>query len=197
MSMTDDTQPLGEVTKLLHQVRGPDSEAEQRLVELIYAELRRIAEAKLRSERRNHTLSPTALAHDAWMKLRTYDARCENRQHFFAIAAKAMRRILIDHARIRNAAKRGPTSISIEEVSLAAPADDENLIALDEALTRFSATNERAARVIEMHYFGGLTGDQIAEVLGVNRRTVARDLEIARAWLYRAMTGKTGDSGSR
>ncbi len=181
----------GEVTRLLRQVRAGEHNAEQRLAEIIYGELRRIAAAKLRGERPNHTLTPTALANDAWMKLRDSEERFEDRQHFLAIAANAMRRMLIDYARARSAAKRsGGVLVNIDEIDIASPESDSELIALDEALEHLSKVNARAAKVVELQYFGGLSQQEIADLLRVDRRTVVRDWAMARAWLYREISGE-------
>lgn len=179
------SSPLGEVTTLLRRMRRGEGDARERLSELIYAELRRIAAAKLRGERRDHTLTPTALVHEAWLRLSDEGDNFENRAHFFGVAANAMRRILVDHARTRNAEKRGGGGlVRLEDLDPAAPESDETLLALDEALGKFAVKDPRAARVVEMRYFSGLNHTQIAAILQVDRRTVDRDWALARAWLF-------------
>jgi RNA polymerase sigma factor (TIGR02999 family) len=177
----------GEVTQLLAKVRAGEPEAEQRLADLIYKQLRKLASAKMRGERPNHTLTPTALANEAWMQLRDF-GDFQNRQHFLAIAANAMRRILIDHARARNARKREGTAISLDEIDIAIPQSDDQLLELDEALLRLSEVNVRAAQVVELRHFGGLQQQEIADYLNVDRRTVDRDWKMARAWLFNEMS---------
>jgi RNA polymerase sigma-70 factor (ECF subfamily) len=162
---------------------------------LLYAELRRIAAAHMRAERKDHTLTPTALVHEAWLRLGDNQAAFENRHHFLAIAATAMRRILVDYARARNADCRGgpqkPASLD-SLFNLQAPMADETVLALDEALQRLEIMSERAAKVIEMRFFAGLTESEVATLLGVNRRTVNRDWEMARVWLYSELHDTAG-----
>ncbi|MBL8296533.1 MAG: sigma-70 family RNA polymerase sigma factor [Bryobacterales bacterium] len=174
----------GEVTLLLRKAHEGAIDARQQLADIIYTELRRLASVKMRGERQQHTLTPTALVNEAWLRLGEFKDEVENRSHFFALAATAMRRILIDHARSRNSAKRGGGLIRVEELDIAAPESDGQLLALDEALTRLAAMDERAAKVVEMRYFTGLTQSEIARVLGVDRRTVDRDWAMAKSWLY-------------
>lgn len=174
----------GQVTQLLRRMKTGESEAKSALGELIYGELRRIAAAKMWGERPDHTLTPTALANEAWLRLGDLDGGFENRSHFLAVASNAMRRVLIDHARSRSAAKRsGGMELDIEKIDIAAPESDEQLIELDNALADLAQIDPRAASVIEMRYFGGLTHEQIAQLHGVQRRTIDRDWKMARAWL--------------
>ena len=170
---------------------APD--ALDRLMPLVYGELRRVAHRQLRSERPGHTLSTTALVHEAFLKLAEQTrARWVDRAQFFALAARAMRRILVDYARRHHALRRGGAHqrVSLEEDRLgtvAAVERAEELIALDEALTRLTALDERLGRVVELRYFTGLKEQEVARVLGVTPRTVARDWVKARGWLYREL----------
>jgi RNA polymerase sigma factor (TIGR02999 family) len=182
--MVDDRN---EITVLLRAARAGDEPARQRLAEVIYAELRKIASMRMRSERGDHTLTPTALANEAWVKLCDIDEAYADRTHFFAVAANVMRRVLIDYARSRNAAKRRSDLLQkIDDLNfdIAAPEGAEQLTALDDALSRLEEFDRRAAKVVELRYFGGLTHTEIAEVLQVDRRTVDRDWAAARAWLF-------------
>jgi RNA polymerase sigma factor (TIGR02999 family) len=160
---------------------------------LVYGELQRIAHRQLRNERPGHTLSPTALVHEAFLKLAAQTrAQWVDRAQFFALAARAMRRILVDYARRHHALRRGGAHqrVSFEEDRLgtvAAAGRADELIALDEALTRLAVLDERLARVVELRYFAGLKEGEVAEVLGVTPRTVARDWVKAKGWLYREL----------
>jgi len=186
-----------QLTRLLEAWQSGDSAAGDKLVPLVYAELRRIAAAKMRAERGGHTLQPTALVHEAWLRLMNqHGSGWQNRDQFFAIAAQAMRRILVDHARKRHAAKRGDgdASVDLDEVSraLAVTLPDERLLALDEALKGLAALDERQARIIELRFFAGLSVEETASVLGISPTTVKRDWATGRAWLFREMNGESG-----
>jgi RNA polymerase sigma-70 factor, ECF subfamily len=177
------------VTALLEQFAGGDAEALDRLFPLVYEELRRVAHRQMHAERSGHTLDTTALVHEAYMKLVRHPPRVQwqSRIHFFAIAARAMRQILVNHAKSRSRAKRGgdATLISLEEAVTRPEERPEELIALDEALRRLEAIDERQSRVVELRYFGGLTIEETAQVLSISVVTVKRDWATARAWLYR------------
>lgn len=180
------------ITELLRDWGDGKTEAMDELLPHIYNELRRQAAAYLRRERPNHTLQTTALVHEAYLKL--VDQRkveWKSRSHFFAIAAQAMRRILVDYARNRKREKRGGANenLPIEEAFLAA-ADEMNidLIALDKALTRLAKFDPQQERIVELRYFSGLGLEETAEVLDISRATVARDWDVAKAWLYRELT---------
>jgi RNA polymerase sigma factor (TIGR02999 family) len=182
-------EEAGDITKLLKELRTGSADAEGRLASLIYAELRRLAASKMRSERGGHTLTPTALANEAWLRLNSQIAEndVEDRCHFFRLAAIAMRRILVDYARARSASKRdGGVSVPLDlnGVEVAAPEADEMTLAIDAALEQLAAVKPRAARVVELRFFIGLSHDEIATVLGLERRTVDRDWAMARAWLF-------------
>jgi RNA polymerase sigma factor (TIGR02999 family) len=176
----------GEVTRLLHSVKSGDRGAESQLFELLYGELRRLAAARMQSERNAHTLTPTALVHEAYMRLLGHPKDFQNRSHFLAVAAKAMRRVLVDHARAKQTAKRGAASdrIDLDGTDLKLPMKDENLLALDEALDLLSRMSPRQSTVVEMRYFAGLSEREIASTLGLTTRTIDRDWQMARAWLH-------------
>jgi len=175
------------VTELLQQWQDGDQEALDRLLPLVYDELRRQAHRYLRRERANHTLQTTALINEAYLKLVDQRAvQWQNRAHFFGIAAQAMRRILVDYARTKNREKRGGAipDLPLDEVLLvAATGQSIDLLALDEALTRLALIDEQQARVVELKYFSGLSIEETAEALGISPATVKRDWQMAKAWL--------------
>lgn len=183
------------LTALLEEASGGNVDALNRLFPLVYDELRRLARNQLRSERAGHTLSTTALVHEAYLKL-VDQTRVEwrNRAHFYAIAARAMRRILLNYARMRRAAKRGgePARLSIEEAGLVLPDDRlDDLLALDQALERLHAFNPRGAEVVVYRFYGGLSHEDIAEVTGLSVITVRRAWTTAKTWLHRELSGAT------
>jgi RNA polymerase sigma factor (TIGR02999 family) len=181
----------GDVTQLLARWAGGDQAALDALMPIVYAELRRIADAYLRRERGDHTLQPTALVHEAWLRLVRQDGgQFDHRKQFYALAAQVMRRILVDHARAANAGKRGggATSLTLDESAAARFVPIVELLALDEALDQLAAASPRQARVIELRYFGGLSVEETAEVLRVSAPTVSRDQRAAEAWLAQAMS---------
>lgn len=182
--------PPGDVTGLLLAWNGGDREALERLVPLVYEELRKRAQRALAKERRGHTLQPTALVHEAYLRLVDQrEVEWESRAHFVAIAAQTMRRILVDHARARSASKRsgGSTRVTLSEDAAAVDPRNVDLIDLDGALDRLEAMDPRMARVVELKYFGGLTNPEIAEVLSISLATVDRERAIATAWLRREL----------
>jgi RNA polymerase sigma factor (TIGR02999 family) len=180
-----------DLTRLLEESAAGDETAAARLFPIVYDELRRLAGAALRRERPSHTLQPTALVHEAFLRLvDVKSSRLQDRGHFIAIAARAMRRVLVDHARSRGAVKRGKAEarLSIDDVDVAAvDASDMDLVALDQALERLAAIDERQARIVELRFFGGLTVEETAVVIGASDRTVKRDWQMARAWLRREL----------
>lgn len=180
------------VTVLLEQFAAGDAAALDRLFPLVYEELRRVARGQMHGERSGHTLDTTALVHEAYMKLIKHPPRVQwqSRIHFFAVAARAMRQILVNHARSRSRAKRGGGAppVSFDEAVVMAETRAEELVALDEALTRLEALDARQCRVVELKYFGGLTIEETAQVLAVSVVTVKRDWSTARAWLYREVS---------
>lgn len=180
----------GEITQLLIQVAQGDHEAESRLIPLVYDELRRLARRYMRNERPDHTLQATALVHEAYLRLtRQNDADWQSRAHFFGVAANVMRRILVDHARAKQANKRGgkDQKVSFDEAIIVQSELPQQFLALDEALERLTKRDPRQSRIVELTYFGGLTEKEAAEVLGISVRTVKRDWTIARAWLYQQL----------
>ncbi len=183
--------PVSDVTGLLVAWSNGEGGARDRLIDAVYPELRLLARRYLRGERTEHSLSPTALVHEAYLKL--IDQRrvqWQNRSHFFAIAANVMRRILVDHARAHGAAKRGAgMQAPLQDVTLGRDPYDVDLLALDAALERLAAIDERQSRLVELRFFGGLTIEEVAAALDVSPITVKRDWALARAWLYRELGG--------
>lgn len=178
----------GSITQLLSQVNDGDRNAFDHLIPLVYRELHRIAEGYLRRESPNHTLQPTALIHEAYVRLVEHgEADYQNRKHFFAVAARVMRRLLVDHARARYAAKRGAAlTVVLEPGNDPAPGQrDRTVIALDDALTALAAEDSRKARLVEMRFFGGMTAQEIAECTGLPVHVVRRELRSAQIWLRR------------
>ena len=181
------------VTRLLQDLSAGSTTAADRLIPLIYAQLHEIAERQMGRERSDHTLQPTALVHEAFLKLvGNSEATWQNRQQFMGVAAQAMRRILVDHARRQKAQKRGSGGDKIElNEALLAPSEDAasiDLEALDNALTRLAALDPRQARIVELRFFGGLSVEETAEVAGVSTATVKRDWQFAKAWLKRELS---------
>jgi RNA polymerase sigma factor (TIGR02999 family) len=182
-----------EITGILFRWSQGDEHALDSLTPLVYRDLRRIAARLLRAERSGHTLQPTALVNEAYLKL-AGDAKVQwqNRSHFFAVAARAMRQILVDHARGHLAAKRGGgvTVVPLEEGLVFARERSADLLALDRALQRLSAIDPRKTRVVELRFFAGLNNDEIAELLQISPNTVMRDWNMAKAWLRREIQGE-------
>lgn len=179
-----------DVTRLLEFVNAGDEDARDRLVTVVYDELRRLAESYLRRERSGHTLQPTALVNEAWLKLADQTrVEWKGRAHFFGIAAQAMRRILVDHHRRRAATRRGggQRMVTLVEDPAQTFADPLDFIALDEALIELAEMDERAARIVELRFFGGLSVEETAEVMSLSTPTVKRDWRTAKAWLYRRL----------
>jgi len=180
----------GEVTRLLQEVSKGREGAEERLIALVYKELRRLAASYLRKEAPDHSLQPTALVHEAYLRLtRMQNVDWQNHSHFFAVAAKLMRNILVDHARAQTANKRGIglKVAGLDTAFLAAPGRAPQLVALDDALNQLAKIDERQCRVVEMLYFTGLNEEQAAQALGISSRTIKRDWRAAKAWLFREL----------
>jgi RNA polymerase sigma factor (TIGR02999 family) len=181
------TSSQHEVTKLLFRLTDGDGAVLDELLPLVYAELRRLASSYLRRERQNHTLQPTALVHEAYLRMIDQtQAQWQNRAHFFGVAAQMMRRILVDHARAQQADKRGGEfqKLSLDE-NIDVPGNrPEELVALDDALKRLAEIDPQKSRLVELRFFGGLSVEETAEVLGVSVPTVKRHWRMAKAWLY-------------
>lgn len=183
-----------DVTQLLADASAGDRQAVDQLLPVVYDELRALAGQMMRHERPDHTLQPTALVHEAYEKLVDQTrAQWQDRAHFFAVAAQVIRRILVDHARGHDRAKRGGgrARLALDERLVAAYENMVDLVALDEALERLAASESQQAQVVEMRFFSGLTIEETAAVLGVSTSTVERDWRYARAWLYRALSDAT------
>src|SRR6184192_4708393 len=175
------------VTDLLTRWSNGDDAALAELTPLVYGELRRLAHHFMEGQRPNHTLQTTALVNEAYLRLADQtNPRWQNRAHFFAVAARAMRRILVSYARSQRAQKRGggALKIDLDEAALVSPEESKEIIDLHEALETLATLDSRKAQVVELKYFGGLNYDEMAEVLKISRVTVRRDWEFARAWLY-------------
>jgi RNA polymerase sigma-70 factor (ECF subfamily) len=177
------------ITELLRRWSNGDAAALEALLPIVYGELRRVARGCLASERTDHTLQSTALVHEAYIRLIGNSVDWQNRAHFFAVAAQLMRRILVDHARRRRAAKRGgnPLTLTLDESVALPKAREVDLLALDDALNSLSELDARQSRIVELRFFGGLSIENTAQVLGVSPATIKREWSTARAWLYEEM----------
>ena len=184
--MTDNAN----LTKLLIEANKGDKQALDNLLPLVYDELRRVASRQLASERQNHTLQATALVHEAYLRLiDQHSVDWQNRLHFFSIAAEMMRRILVTHAIAKKTEKRGSgaTMLALDEVSSFPNQPEIDLVALDEVLTNLAEFDEQQAKIVELKFFGGLTTEEIAEVMGISVRTIGREWRAAKAWLLGRM----------
>ena len=181
--------PSTNVTEMLLDWRGGNEQALQQLMPLVYDELRRLANRYMKSERRGHTLQATALVNEAYIRLVDMKVSWQDRAHFFAVAARLMRRLLVDHARGHNRAKREGevAKVSLDDVIEVSSSPASNVIAVDEALTRLAEFDPRKSEILELRFFGGLNNDEVAEALGVSRATVQRDLRFVKAWLNREL----------
>lgn len=185
-----------DITQLLKDWSNGDAEAPTQLMPLVYQELRRLANHYMAHERDSHTLQPTALVNEAYLRLIDQTrVTWQNRAHFFGIAAQLMRRVLLDHARAHHAEKRGGVAkrLSLNEAAILPEERAADLIALDEALKGLAKLDERKSRIVELRFFGGLGVDETAEVLGIHRATVLRDWSVAKAWLYRELSKEASD----
>ncbi|MGO8985342.1 MAG: sigma-70 family RNA polymerase sigma factor [Terriglobales bacterium] len=188
--MTDAPSP--EITQLLHAWRGGDQLALERLTPVVYQELHRMARVYMSREREGHTLQTTALIHEVYLRLvKVKDVQWQDRAHFFAISAQLMRRILVDFARSHTYQKRGggAQQVPLNEAFVMSPEPSVDVVALDEALARLGETDARKSKVVELRFFGGMTVEETAEVLGISPETVMRDWGVARAWLLRELDG--------
>jgi len=183
-----------DITGLLVAWKNGDNDALDELIPIVYSELRQLARYQLRGERAGHSLQPTALTHEAFLRLfGTRQVSWQNRAHFFAVAAQLMRRVLVEHARKRSATKRGGsvTRITLDEAKIPAKAVELDVLALHEALTQLEKIDPRQCRIVELRYFGGLDTEETAEVLGLSPSTVKRDWRVAKIWLRRALEPPT------
>jgi RNA polymerase sigma factor (TIGR02999 family) len=180
-----------QVTEILRAVSAGDSQAVNRLIPLVYEELRSMAKGYMQRESKGHTLQPTALVNEVFIKLVDQDrVNWRGRSHFFAVCAQAMRRVLVDHARTKHRAKRGggERPISLDEKLVISQERTEDLLALDDALNKLARLDPRQAKIVELRFFGGLTVQETAEVLGVSNRTVENEWTMVRAWLRRELS---------
>lgn len=188
---------MSDVTRILERAQSGDSSAASELLPLVYDQLRRLAAHRLAGEHNQHTLQPTALVHEAWLKISRDEKRAWNgRQHFFAAAAEAMRRILVDRARRRLAAKRGAGEVCLDsdELEIPAPAPDDQLLSVSDALEQFALVDTRKAELVKLRYFVGMTFEEAAEAMGVAVPTAKEWWAYARAWLRVEIAGRT-DTG--
>jgi len=178
---------MTDVTRILHSVESGDAKAADRLLPLVYDELRKLAAHKMVNESSGHTLQPTALVHEAWLRLVGSEQRTwQNRAHFFGAAAEAMRRILIDRARRKRAMRHGggQKRVDVEDVEIASATADDQLLAVNEALDKLAAQDKQKAELVKLRYFVGMTIEEAAQILGVSEPTAKRYWTYARAWLY-------------
>lgn len=191
MSDATPPDPQAEVTQLLRRWQAGDNRALEHLGPFVHEELRRLAARSLRAERAGHSLQPTDLVHEAFLRLFGSGLSLADRRHFFALAARTMRRVLVDHARARRRQKRGSgeAAVTLDEALAPSPDRPEALLQLDDALERLTALDARQGQAVELHYFGGCTYDEAAAVMDVSAATVKRELRSARAWLKRELVG--------
>ena len=188
---------MSDVTHILQRVDQGDPRAADELLPLVYDELRRLAAHRMSNEQQGHTLQPTALVHEAWLRLAGGDnQKWDGRAHFFGAAAEAMRRILIDRARRKQAMRHGGDQqrVDIQEANLAASTDDVQLLAVSEALDKLGTEHKAEAELVKLRYFVGMTNDEAAEVLGISPRTAKYYWTHARAWLFREISRENGDA---
>lgn len=178
---------MSEVTRLLRESHSGNHEAIDQLIPLVYDDLRRLARHFMRRERPEHTLQATALVNEAYLRLSFVKVNWQDRAHFFAVFARLMRRLLVDHARASHCVKREAQKIPLDEAPEVSSKPALDLVALDQALTHFASFDPRKVEIIELHFFGGLSNEEVADALGVSRATVQRDLRLAKAWLKRQL----------
>ena len=191
--MTPDTKS---VTKLLHDLRGGDRRAFDDLIPIVYDQLHKLAAYSLRAERPGHTLPATALVHEAYLRLVGSDVSWNDRVHFYAVASRVMRRILVDHAKASQRDKRGGGAVKVplEDAVAVAAQTPSSIVSLDEALERLAARDKRKSEIVELLFFGGMTYDETAEALGVSAATVHRELKMAKAWLHGELAAAAASS---
>lgn len=183
---------MNEVTRILHSIGADEAKTSEELLPLVYDELRRLAAHKMVGEVPGQTLQPTALVHEAWLRLsQQADARWQNREHFYAVAAEVMRRILVDRARRRQTRKHGGQleRVDLDAVELPGAGDDAVVLQVHDALERLAAEDPQKAEVVKLRFFVGLENAEVAAILGISEKTVQRHWAFAKAWLYRAMQG--------
>jgi RNA polymerase sigma factor (TIGR02999 family) len=184
---------MSDVTRILQSMEAGDAKAADELLPLVYGELRKLAAAKMANESPNQTLQPTALVHEAWLRLTgNEDVKWNGRAHFFGAAAEAMRRILIDNARRKSAVRHGggQQRFDVDDMEIAAPAKDEELLAINDALEEFAKVDKQKAELVKLRYFVGLKVEETAEILGISVPTAIRWWNYSRAWLYQKIQGK-------
>ena len=184
---------MSDITLVLDAINRGESQAAEKLLPLVYGELRNLAAARMFQERAGHTLQPTALVHEAWLRLVKEEERTwQNQAHFFHAAAEAMRRILIEHARRKAAVKHGggQQRMDIADLECAAPPPDEKILLIDEALEKLAREHPERAKIVVMKFFGGMTNEEVAAALGLGERTVYRHWECAKLWLFDELTGE-------
>lgn len=186
--------PATNVTQLLLEWRGGSQQALDALMPVVYDELRRLAQHYMRGERPEHTLQATALVNEAYLRLVDMKVSWQDRAHFFAVAARLMRRMLVDHARAQHRAKReGGPKVSLDDALEVSCKPASDLLALDEALEQLATFDQRKSEIVELHFFGGLSNEEVAEALGVSRATVQRELRMAKAWLNHELKNSDDD----
>jgi RNA polymerase sigma factor (TIGR02999 family) len=192
-----DEPPPGDITRLLQSWSQGDDVAREELAALVYSELHRRAVAMLRREQKGHTLRPTALVHEAYLRLVGQRTSWRNSSHFFGVASQAMRRVLVDHARARHAAKRAEGGLRVELTEALASSEprEVDLLALDAALDALASRDPEQARLVELRFFGGLSHEEAAEVMGVSLASAKREWSLAKAWLFRRLRESLDDGG--
>lgn len=184
---------MNDVTQILQAVEGGDRRAVEDLLPLVYSELKKLAATRMAHEAAGHTLQPTALVHEAWLRLVKDEGRSwQNRAHFFNAAAEAMRRILIEHARRKSAVKHGggQQRLDIADLECAAQSPDENILLIDEALEKLASQHPERAKIVVMKFFGGMTNEEAAAAMGIGERSVYRHWECAKLWLFDELSGE-------
>jgi RNA polymerase sigma factor (TIGR02999 family) len=188
--------PQQSVTQLLHDWRSGQADALERLTPLVYDELRRLADRYMKTERPGHTLQATAIVHEAYVRLIDMQIPWEDRAHFFSVAARLMRRILVDHAKTRRADKRGGVELTVFELGAHESTQEDvgfDIVEIDSALTQLAAVDPRLVQMVEIHYFAGLSSEETAAALGISVATLHRELRVAKAWLMKAIGSATHD----